>query len=69
MAQGRIPAPPTPRSPPLPPRSVTVAGQKGEGDFVNVEVEAQTQAIVDTVERVLQRYLDAGRLPQPAAAQ
>jgi riboflavin synthase len=46
---------------------VTVAGQKGEGDVVNVEVEAQTQAIVDTVERVLQRYLDSGRLPQPAA--
>jgi len=33
---------------------VTVAGIKGEGDVVNIEVEAQTQAIVDTVERVLQ---------------
>jgi riboflavin synthase alpha subunit len=46
--------------------SVTVAGDKGEGDVVNIEVEAQTQAIVDTVERVLQRYLEAGRLPAPA---
>ncbi|KAI3430500.1 hypothetical protein D9Q98_005095 [Chlorella vulgaris] len=46
---------------------VTVAGEKGEGDVVNVEVEAQTQAIVDTVERVLQRYLDSGRLPEIAA--
>ncbi|PSC76357.1 riboflavin synthase subunit alpha [Micractinium conductrix] len=45
---------------------VTVAGQKGQGDMVNIEVEAQTQAIVDTVERVLQRYLESGRLPQPA---
>jgi riboflavin synthase len=34
-----------------------VLGAKGEGDVVNVEVEAQTQAIVDTVERVVQRYL------------
>ena len=32
---------------------VTVLGDKGVGDLVNVEVEAQTQAIVDTVERVL----------------
>ena len=32
---------------------VTVLGEKGVGDSVNVEVEAQTQAIVDTVERVL----------------
>ena len=31
-----------------------MAGQKGQGDMVNIEVEAQTQAIVDTVERVLQ---------------
>ncbi len=36
------------------PRRVTVAGIKGVGDHVNIEVEAQTQAIVDTVERVLQ---------------
>lgn len=32
---------------------VTVLGDKAVGDLVNVEVEAQTQAIVDTVERVL----------------
>lgn len=32
---------------------VTVLGDKAVGDMVNVEVEAQTQAIVDTVERVL----------------
>ena len=32
---------------------VTVLGEKKVGDFVNIEVEAQTQAIVDTVERVL----------------
>lgn len=39
---------------PLLPCRVTVAGVKGVGDSVNIEVEAQTQAIVDTVERVLQ---------------
>lgn len=32
---------------------VTVLGEKQVGDYVNIEVEAQTQAIVDTVERVL----------------
>lgn len=32
-------------------------GEKGEGGVVNVEVEAQTQAIVDTVERVVERYM------------
>ncbi|PRW32998.1 riboflavin synthase subunit alpha [Chlorella sorokiniana] len=42
---------------------VTVAGMKGEGDEVNIEVETQTQAIVDTVERVLQKYVAEGRLP------
>lgn len=36
---------------------VTVFGFKGVGDSVNVEVEAQTQAIVDTVERVVERYM------------
>ncbi len=30
---------------------------------VNIEVETQTQAIVDTVERVLQKYVAEGRLP------
>ena len=46
---------------------MTVLGSKGEGDAVNIEVEAQTQAIVDTVERVLQRYMEAGQLPQALA--
>jgi riboflavin synthase len=36
---------------------VTVFGTKGVGDSVNIEVEAQTQAIVDTVERVVARYM------------
>jgi len=36
---------------------VTVLGDKGVGDAVNIEVEAQTQAIVDTVERVMARYM------------
>jgi riboflavin synthase len=41
---------------------VTVFGFKGVGDLVNIEVEAQTQAIVDTVERVIGQYLDTGML-------
>jgi riboflavin synthase len=36
---------------------VTVLGDKEVGDTVNIEVEAQTQAIVDTVERVVAKYL------------
>ena len=32
---------------------VTTFGYKGVGDFVNLEIEAKTQAIVDTVENVL----------------
>ncbi|KAF6258725.1 riboflavin synthase [Scenedesmus sp. NREL 46B-D3] len=36
---------------------VTVFGSKGEGDTVNIEIEAQTQAIVETVERVVQQHL------------
>jgi riboflavin synthase len=36
---------------------VTVLGEKGMGDGVNVEVEAQTQAIVETVERVVARMM------------
>lgn len=36
---------------------VTVLGDKDVGDTVNIEVEAQTQAIVDTVERVVAKYL------------
>lgn len=39
---------------------VTVFGFKGVGDKVNIEIEAQTQAIVDTVERVVAQYLDQG---------
>jgi len=35
---------------------VTVLGLKGVGDAVNIEVEAQTQAIVDTVERMLKHH-------------
>jgi riboflavin synthase len=36
---------------------VTVLGAKGVGDTVNIEIEATTQAIVDTVERVVERYM------------
>jgi riboflavin synthase len=36
---------------------VTVLGTKEEKDTVNIEVEAQTQAIVDTVERVVDERL------------
>lgn len=32
-------------------------GGRQAGDEVNVEVESQTQAIVDTVERVVAQYL------------
>lgn len=41
---------------------VTVLGIKGKGDIVNIEAEAQTQAIVNTVERVVARYLEQGGL-------
>lgn len=37
---------------------VTVFGIKTVADTVNIEVETQTQAIVDTVEKVVQRYLE-----------
>lgn len=36
---------------------VTVFGAIKEGDKVNIEIEAQTQAIVDTTERVVAAYL------------
>jgi riboflavin synthase len=36
---------------------VTVFGFKKAGDSVNIEIESQTQAIVDTVERVVARYM------------
>lgn len=42
---------------------VTVFGIKGEGDEVNIEIEAQTQAIVETVERVVGQYLAKAGLP------
>lgn len=40
---------------------MTVLGEKGIGDAVNIEIEAQTQAIVDTVERVVARYMADGK--------
>jgi hypothetical protein len=36
---------------------VTVFGIKSAGDSVNIEIESTTQAIVDTVEKVVARYL------------
>lgn len=33
--------------------SITTLKHKSVGDFVNIEIDAQTQAVVDTVERVL----------------
>lgn len=42
---------------------VTVMGNKGLDDTVNVEIETQTQAIVDTVERVVQRYMETAKPP------
>jgi len=48
---------------------VTSLGAKREGATVNLEIEAQTQAIVDTVEVVVARHLAAlGGALQPAAA-
>eukprot|EP00884_Botryococcus_braunii_P010547 jgi/Botrbrau1/19494/Bobra.0812s0001.1 len=41
---------------------VTTIGSKGPGDLVNVEVDSQTQAIVETAERVVERLLAEGRL-------
>lgn len=46
---------------------VTVFGVKREGDVVNIEVETQTQAIVDTVERVVAQHLAKLNLAPPAA--
>ena len=37
---------------------MTVLGVKDIGDVVNIEAEAQTQAIVNTVERVVARYME-----------
>jgi len=33
----------------------TTLGEKLEGDFVNIEIDSQTQAIVDTVEQIMER--------------
>jgi len=48
---------------------VTVFGIKSVGDSVNIEVETQTQAIVDTVERVVAQYMSrlTPAVAQPAA--
>mmetsp|Transcript_25566 Transcript_25566/g.60812 ORF Transcript_25566/g.60812 Transcript_25566/m.60812 type:complete len:167 (+) Transcript_25566:522-1022(+) len=37
---------------------MTVFGARQEGDLVNIEVDSQTQTIVDTVERVVSAKLD-----------
>lgn len=37
---------------------VTVLGIKQKGDFVNIEIDAQTQAIVTAVERHLSRVVE-----------
>ena len=37
-------------------------GDKDVGETVNIEVEAQTQAIVDTVERVVSRYMHENKV-------
>lgn len=39
--------------------AVTTLGDRQPGDRVNIEVDAMTQAVVDTVERVLARGADA----------
>eukprot|EP00891_Asterochloris_glomerata_P004819 jgi/Astpho2/4819/e_gw1.00068.19.1_t len=41
---------------------VTILGEKQEGDVANIEIEAQTQAIVDTVEKVVGRYMQDKQL-------
>ena len=38
-------------------RSLTIFGQVRSGDQLNLEIDSQTQAIVDTVERVLDQRL------------
>ena len=38
---------------------VTVLGEKGVNDTVNIEIDAQTQAIVNTVERYLSNNVAA----------
>ncbi len=41
---------------------LTTLGRKEEGDRVNIELDARTVAIVDTVERVLEERARAGKL-------
>jgi riboflavin synthase alpha subunit len=43
---------------------VTVLGDKREGATVNVEIDAQTQAIVDTVEAAVERIM-AAKMGEP----
>lgn len=43
------------------PRRVTVLGLKGQGDVVNVEIDAHTQSIVRTVERYMLRLVGPPR--------
>ena len=45
----------------------TTLGTRREGDSVNIEIDAQTQAIVDTVEKVVASHL--AKQPQLAGAQ
>lgn len=37
---------------------ITTLGFKKLGDLVNIEIDAHTQAIVDTVERILPQLLE-----------
>jgi len=46
---------------------VTVLGDLALGDLVNIEIDSQTQAIVDTVEKVVGRYMADLQHPQPSA--
>ena len=45
--------------------SVTLFGTRAAGDVINVEIDSQTQAIVDTVERYLAQ---SGLVPAAMAA-
>lgn len=51
---------------------VTMFGARQKGDKVNIEIETQTQAIVNTVERVVEQYLQQrglGGAQQPTQQQ
>lgn len=45
---------------------VTTLGRVSEGDRLNVEIDAQTQAIVDTVERILPELIASRLAPDNA---